>query len=177
MEISFCDSSWDSFLRSPKSSISVWQMGKKIHVAKKKLLQDLKRWTWKCHSFTYWVNAKIGFYWKILLFTFSGSKADDNIMKYFGPGCFCGRKKKMSDENKALGWFGFWWLCFERTVQCWSALVKIWSGKHQIMFNGRTCIFHGFIFCCPSDFFTFPVFIARKFAFMLMCLVFLCGHL
>lgn len=33
------------------------------------------------------------------------------------------------------------------------------------MFNGRTCIFCGFIF-------TFPVFIARKFAFMLMCFVF-----
>lgn len=119
--------------------------GEKIHVAENKLSQNMRRWTWRCHCFIYWVNAKIRFYWKILLFSFSGSKADDNLLKYLAIIASV-REKKLSDENKALGWFRFWWLCFERTVQCWSAHVKSWSGKHQILFNGRICIFCGFIF-------------------------------
>lgn len=57
----------------PRLFISVWQMGKKIHVTEKKLSQDMRRWTSRGHCFIHWVNAKIRLSWKILLFTFSGS--------------------------------------------------------------------------------------------------------
>lgn len=83
---------------SPKPLISVWQMEKKIHVTEKKQSQNTRRWTSGGHCFIHWVNAKIRFYCKILLFAFPGS------------------------------------------------LERSWSGKHQITFNGKICIFCGFIF-------------------------------